>query len=130
MDKGFPGSMVAMTANDPQDALSRLRRLAEEQRPGDLASHVRQIARAFQLIVHLELHFDGYRRIVSVTELVGTHGLQLTTQDLFVFERARYEGSRVRGTYRGRGVSPRFVPQLAAHGIRLPPGLFQMEFEV
>jgi pilus assembly protein CpaF len=130
LDKGFPGSMVTMIAHDPQDALARLKRRAEEQRPGDLASHVVAIARAFPLVVHVELHLDGYRRIVSVTELVGARGLQISTQDLFVFERARYEGSRVRGTYRGRGISPRFSPQLAAHGIRLPPGLFQMEFEV
>jgi pilus assembly protein CpaF len=124
LDTGFAGSMVTLTAHDPQDAIARL------QRPGDPEGHARQLARALHLVVHLEQHLDGYRRIVSVTELTGAQGTELCTQELFAFERARYDGSRIRGTYRGRGVVPRFVPKLVAHGIRLPPGLFQMEFEV
>jgi pilus assembly protein CpaF len=53
-----------------------------------------QVASAVDLFVHLQRLGDGTRKLTHVTEVVGMEGEQVTTQDIFVFEKHRHRPER------------------------------------
>ena len=101
MNTGHEGSLTTIHANSPRDALSRLETMiamAELNLPDRAVRQ--QIASAINLIVQVSRLPDGSRRVTNICEVTGMEGPVITTQDLFVFERAGYdEKNRVRGTF-------------------------------
>jgi len=90
-----------------------------------------QISSAVDLFVHLQRLSDGTRKITYVTECVGMEGDQVTTQDIFKFERVgRGENGKVLGRFRPTGIRPKFYEKLQAAGRELPPQIFQTMVEV
>ena len=74
---------------------------------------------------------DGSRRVTHVTECVGMEGEQVTTQDVFVFQKLGInEEGKVRGRFQPTGIRPRCSERLEACGIHLPPATFQRTVEV
>jgi len=129
MNTGHEGSLTTIHANTPRDALSRLETMiamAELNLPERAVRQ--QIASAINLIVQVSRLPDGSRRVTNIAEVTGMEGPVITTQDLFVFERAGYdEKNRVRGSFRPIGIRPKFTEKLESYGIRFDLDMFFRE---
>jgi len=63
--------------------------------------------------------------VTNISEVTGMEGPVITTQDLFVFDRAGYdEKNRVRGSFRPVGIRPKFTEKLESYGIRFDLDMF------
>src|SRR5918911_710377 len=85
MNTGHEGSLTAIHANSPRDALSRLETLvltAGVDLP--LRAIREQISSAFDLLVQISRLVDGSRRITHITEVLRMESDVITLQDLFV----------------------------------------------
>lgn len=106
MNTGHDGSMSTVHANTTRDALSRIENMVQMGSMG-LPSHAirSQIAASIDLIVQIERHRDGGRRITQVTEVCGYETDMIELNDIFKFE-ITGEGAdgRLIGRYK---VSPR-----------------------
>ena len=68
--------------------------------------------------------------MTHVTECIGMEGEQVTTQDIFVFEKTGIrENLRVMGRFRPTGVRPKFYERLRACGMELPKDMFETVVE-
>ena len=86
MNTGHEGSMTTVHANSPRDAVNRL--MAMVGMAGVNFSEyvvIQSLARALDLIVHVNRGTDGKRRVISVSEVTGTEGSVITVQEIFVF---------------------------------------------
>jgi len=126
MNTGHDGSMTTVHANTPRDALSRLEQMIGmtglELSPKSIRQ---QIASAINVVVQVERHEDGGRRVVSISEIVGMEQEVVTMQEIFRFKRiSRKEDGAIVGEYEATGLRPKFLQVLQSRGIELPPGLF------
>ena len=68
---------------------------------------------------------DGSRKVVNVTEVVGSEGERTTMQDIFVFEQT---GLSPEGKVLGRivptGAIPTFLDDLKARGVMVDLAIF------
>ncbi len=125
MNTGHDGSLTTAHSNSPRDTLARLEvmcLMAGMELP--VRAIREQIASAVQLIVHQERLRDGTRKIVKVTEIQGMEGEVITMSDLFEFEQTGIEAGKVIGRVRPTGLRPKFIDQIEAIGIHLPPSVF------
>ena len=132
MNTGHDGSLTTVHANSARDAIGRLEVMVGMANANMGIRSVRQqISSAIDVIVQIARLSDGSRRLTQVTEVVGMEGEQVTTQDLFVFERSGLtEDLKVKGRFRATGIRPKFHEQLKASGIDLPTSLFQTMVEI
>ncbi len=132
MNTGHDGSLTTLHCNSPRDGISRLEVMVGMANANMGVRAIRQqIASAIDLFVHLQRLSDGTRRITHVTECVGMEGDQVTTQDIFVFERTGLgENGRVTGRFRPTGIRPKFYEKLRVGGSDLPAQVFQTTVEV
>jgi pilus assembly protein CpaF len=119
MNTGHDGSLSTVHANAPRDALSRLETMVL-MAGYDLPTRAirEQIASALNLIVQIERHRDGARRVSHLTEVVGMEGDIITLQDIFRFDHRK---SALAAT----GVRPEFLDKLAERDVTVPSELFQ-----
>ena len=132
MNTGHDGSLTTIHANTPRDAISRLETMIGMASANLGVRSIRQqIASAVDLFIQISRLSDGTRRVTYVTECVGIEGEQVTTQDIFVFERLGVtpEG-KIRGRFKATGVRPKFSERLRAIGIEFPMSLFQQSTDV
>jgi pilus assembly protein CpaF len=132
MNTGHDGSLTTVHANSPRDAISRLEVMVGMY-SGNLnqRSIRQQIASAVDLFIQIARLSDGSRRVTHITECIGMEGDQVTTQDIFLFERTGVSSDgRVLGRFRATGVRPKVSDRLKAAGIELPGSLFQSTTEV
>ncbi len=125
MNTGHDGSMTTAHSNSPRDTLARIETMtlmAGMELPQRAIRE--QIASAIQLVVHLERLRDGTRKVTHVSEIQGMEGDVITMTDLFVFEQTGFEDGRVIGRLRPTGLRPKFMDQIEASGIHLPPSIF------
>jgi pilus assembly protein CpaF len=127
MNTGHDGSLTTVHANSPRDALSRIENMVSMTGISFPTKTLRsQIASALDVVVQVERHEDGKRRVVSVQEINGMEGDVITMSELFLFEREGIgEGGNVIGSLRATGVIPAFHKQLRAKGIDIPVELFE-----
>ena len=87
MNTGHPGSMFTVHANSPRESIGRLEYLVM-MASGEMPLSVirRQIVEAVDLVVQTERFRDGRRRIVSITEVVGTEGDQPVLDDVWAYD--------------------------------------------
>jgi pilus assembly protein CpaF len=130
MNTGHDGSLTTIHANSPRDAISRLEVMVGLAANLAVRSIRSQISSAVDLFVQISRFPDGTRRLTHITECVGMEGDQITTQDLFVFERSGMVEGRVRGKFRATGIRPKFAERILHAGIDLPVSLFQSTQEV
>jgi pilus assembly protein CpaF len=119
MNTGHDGSLGTIHASGPREALTRLENIVLMAGYDLPARFIRsQIASAVHLIVQISRMRDGRRRVVSITEIVGSEGEIITTQELFSF---RAEGDGPRGEMPGRFVCsalrPRFLAKVEQFGL-------------
>jgi len=125
MNTGHDGSMTTAHSNSPRDTLSRLETMvmmAGMELP--IRAIREQIASAINLVVHQDRMRDGTRKIVNITEISGMEGDVITMTDIFVFDLTGYENGKVVGRLRPTGLRPKFMEQIEASGIHLPPSIF------
>jgi pilus assembly protein CpaF len=125
MNTGHDGSMTTAHSNSPRDTLSRIETMTL-MAGMDLPQRAirEQISAALQLVVHLERMRDGARKVTHISEVQGMEGDVITMMDLFVFEQTAIEEGRVIGRLRPTGLRPKFMDQIEAYGIHLPPSIF------
>jgi pilus assembly protein CpaF len=132
MNTGHDGSLTTIHSNSPRDAIGRLEVMVGMANANMGVRAIRQqVASAIDLFVQIARMSDGSRRVTHLTECVGMEGDQVTTQDIFVFEKTGLgENGRVRGRFRATGIRPKFYERLLASGIQLPASLFQTVVEI
>jgi pilus assembly protein CpaF len=132
MNTGHEGSLSTIHANSPRDALGRLETMVGMGMENLSDKTIREmITRAIDVIIQLDRHTDGTRRITSVMEIVGMEGSVVSTQEIFRFEQRSIEqDGRVRGAFKATGTRPRFAAKLQRYSIPLPSDLFRFEVEV
>src|SRR6201997_453639 len=91
MNTGHDGSLTTLHANNPRDCASRLETMVL-MAGAELPSRAirEQIGSAVNVIVHQSRLRDGTRKIVSVTEVMGTENNEVKTQELFTFKQTGY----------------------------------------
>jgi pilus assembly protein CpaF len=117
-------------ANSPRDVLSRIETMVLMAGVDLPVRAIReQVSSAIDLIVHQSRFKDGSRRITHVTELVGMEGDTITLQDVFKFDFGMGfdDNGRSLGVLKSTGLRPKFLTQLADHGIQVNPELFAFE---
>ncbi len=132
MNTGHDGSLTTIHANSPRDALGRLEVMVGMANANMGIRAIRQqVASAVDLFIQIARLSDGSRRITHITECTGMEGDQVTTQDIFVFEKTGLgENGRVKGRFRATGIRPKFYERLVASGIHLPASIFQTVVEI
>ena len=132
MNTGHDGSLTTVHANSPRDAIGRIEVMVGMANSNMGIRAIRQqVASAIDLFVQIARLSDGSRRLTHITECVGMEGDQVTTQEIFLFEKTGLgENGRVKGRFRATGIRPKFYERLVASGIQLPASLFQTVVEI
>jgi pilus assembly protein CpaF len=132
MNTGHDGSLTTIHANSPRDAIGRLEVMVGMANANMGVRSIRQqVASAVDLFIQIARFSDGSRRITHMTECVGMEGEQVTTQDIFVFDKLGVrEDGRVMGRFRPTGIRPKFYERLKSAGIQLAPAVFQTAVEI
>ncbi|MDQ6666188.1 MAG: CpaF family protein [Acidobacteriota bacterium] len=132
MNTGHDGSLTTIHANNPRDAISRLEVMVGMANVNIGVRSIRQqVSSAIDLFIQISRFSDGTRKITYLTECVGMEGEQVTTQDIFVFERSGLNAEgRVTGRFRATGIRPKFYERFQAAGIRVPASALQSDVEV
>ena len=131
MQTDHPGSMTTVHANDPGNAISRLRTMVGYA-DGDLGRDVimQQIAESLcgGLIVHTERLRDGSRKITSIVAVdpLPEGGTVIPRAELFAFEvEGVGEDGWVEGSWRARGIQPQHIKErMRAAGVWYDPDWF------
>ncbi len=126
MNTGHTGSLTTIHANTPRDAISRIETtcmMAGLDMP--LLPIRKQIASAFNLIVHQSRLEDGTRKTTQITEVAGMEGDVVTLTDIFKFEKTGVgpEG-KILGELKPTGIRPMFSPRLEVVGYKLGGAIF------
>jgi pilus assembly protein CpaF len=130
MNTGHDGSLTTLHANSPRDAISRIETMALMAGIDFPIRVIReQIGSAVQLLIQQARLRDGSRKITHVTEISGMEGDKVVMQDIFKFreEPGGNEG-KVNGGLFATGLRPHFTAKLEAVGVRLPPEMFNPNF--
>jgi pilus assembly protein CpaF len=106
MNTGHDGSMGTLHANSPREAMSRLESMITMGGFSLPMKTIREmIVGSIDVIIQAERMRDGSRRITKVTEVVGTEGDVVITQDLLTYEvTGEDETGRLRGRHMGTGI--------------------------
>jgi pilus assembly protein CpaF len=127
MNTGHDGSLTTLHANNPHDAVSRLETMVLMS-GAELPSRAirEQIASAVNMIVHQSRLRDGTRRIVSITEVLGTGPDGVVMQEIFAFKQKGVdpETGKVIGELAPTGVLPEALERLSSEGEAVSEEMF------
>ena len=107
MNTGHDGSMGTLHANSPREALSRLESMITMGGYNLPSKTIREmICGSIDVIVQAARLRDGSRRITHITEVIGTEGEVVITQDLMVFDiQGEDETGRIIGKHKSTGIA-------------------------
>ena len=111
MNTGHDGSMGTLHANSPREALQRLESMITMGGFSLPSKTIREmIVGSIDVIVQATRLRDGSRKITHVTEVLGTEGDVIITQDLFVYDiDGEDDDGNVLGRHKSTGIArPRF----------------------
>jgi pilus assembly protein CpaF len=119
MNTGHDGSMSTIHANNTRDALTRIENMVQMASLGLSSRAIKtQISSALDLVVQVERHRDGRRRVTQITEVQGLEGEVFVLNDVFQFE---FDGEdsagELRGKWKSNRVRPAFHQRLAYFGL-------------
>jgi pilus assembly protein CpaF len=127
MNTGHDGSLTTLHANNPRDCISRLETMVL-MAGAELPSRAirEQIGSAINMIVHQSRLRDGTRRVVSITEVLGTRDGEVSTQEIFAFRQTGVdpESGEVLGEMVVTGTVPRALETLRSEGEAVPEEMF------
>jgi pilus assembly protein CpaF len=125
MNTGHDGSLTTAHSNTPRDTLHRIETMVLMAGMDLPLKAVReQIASAFDIIVHLDRLIDGNRKVVQITEVQGMEGDVIVMQDIFRYVQVGVKNGVVEGYFTATGVRPKFMDQVEAAGLAVPPSTF------
>ena len=106
MNTGHDGSMGTLHSNSPREAMGRLESMITMggfQLPSKTIREM--IVGSIDIIIQAERLRDGSRRITKITEVIGTEGEVVITQDLVTYEiQGEDETGRLKGKHIGTGI--------------------------
>jgi pilus assembly protein CpaF len=107
MNTGHDGSMGTVHANTPRECLSRIESLITMGGYNLPSKTIREmIVGSVDVIIQAERLRDGSRRITNITEVIGSEGDVIITQDLLVFQiEGEDESGRIKGRHIGTGIA-------------------------
>jgi pilus assembly protein CpaF len=107
MNTGHDGSMGTVHANSPREALARLESLITMGGFSLPSKTIREmIVGSVDVVVQAERLRDGSRRITNITEVVGSEGDVIITQDILNYEiQGEDENGRIIGRHVGTGIA-------------------------
>ena len=111
MNTGHDGSMGTLHANSPREAMARLESMITMGGFSLPSKTLRDmISNSIDVIIQAARLRDGTRKITHITEVVGTEGDVIITQDIFVYEILGEDSAgRIIGRHRSTGIGrPRF----------------------
>jgi pilus assembly protein CpaF len=119
MNTGHDGSMSTIHANSARDALTRIENMVQMGNMGLPArSILTQIVGAADMIVQIERHRDGVRRVIQITDVCGMEGEVVILNDICHFD---VEGESLTGKlvghYRCTRARPSFQERLVYAGM-------------
>ena len=122
MNTGHDGSLGTVHANSPREAMTRIENMVGMAGINLPSKAVRtQISDALDMIIQVSRMRDGYRRIVSITEVVGMEGDVITTQELYRFKfTGEDEGGMLVGDFLSSGLRPHFMEKAEYFGLGRP----------
>jgi pilus assembly protein CpaF len=126
MNTGHDGSLTTVHANSSRDALSRIETMvAMSGVQFPIAALRSQIASAIDVIVHMERHEDGCRRVTSVQEINGMESDTIVMSEIFTFTRSGVDAKgNVIGRFHPTGIVPEFFDRIRKRGLELPVSIF------
>lgn len=119
MNTGHDGSMGTVHANTTRDALTRIENMVQMGSMGLPVRAIRtQIVSAINLVLQVERHRDGGRRLSQITEICGLEGDVVTMNDVAQLELTG-EGAdgRLKGHYKISRARPAFFERLVYFGL-------------
>jgi pilus assembly protein CpaF len=119
MNTGHDGSMSTVHANTTRDAVTRIENMVQMGNMGLPARSIRQqFVGAVDLIIQVERHRDGKRRVTQVTDVCGLEGETVILNDVFSYQ---VEGETIAGGlvghYRVNRARPSFHQRLTYFGL-------------
>src|SRR5271166_3909701 len=126
MNTGHEGSMTTIHANSPRDALKRLEQMVGMAgMPMTLGAIRSQIASALTLVIQAQRLPDGSRRVTSISEVTGMEGDVIQMHEIFAFKKEFTDNDgKIHGVFKATGIRPKFLENLKAYGIEIPPTHF------
>jgi pilus assembly protein CpaF len=120
MNTGHDGSMGTLHANSPREALQRLESMITMGGFNLPSKTIREmIVGSIDVIVQAARLRDGSRKITHITEVLGTEGDVIITQDIFVYEiEGDDDDGNVIGKHKATGIArPRFWERARYFGL-------------
>ena len=128
ISSGHSGSLAIVHAETPEDCFNRMVTMmlmtgiqlsTEEIR--------RQVAKAIDLIVHVELFLDGKRRVTAVSDVIYDEDKhKLILHNIFEYRQTGMtEDGKIIGDWVKNPKPPSFMYKFAKRMIKLPEGFFQ-----
>jgi pilus assembly protein CpaF len=128
MGNGIDGSMFALHATTPRDALLRLELLLTNAQPNvPLIMRRQEMAQTLHLIVQINILQDGWRKIQRISEVRGLKGGEIELVDIFEWvQTGIQDDGKLVGHHTATGYVPTFASQtLKVTGLApLPATLF------
>ena len=112
MTLGHEGSMFTIHADDVQDALERIELMSTAATSLPLHQIRAKIAQGIHLITQQVQLYDGSRKLVAITEVLGVKDNLIETRDVVVFEQTGEVEGRIQGDFRFTGYRPTFADRL------------------
>jgi pilus assembly protein CpaF len=120
MNTGHDGSMGTLHANSPREALQRIESMITMGGYNLPSKTIREmIVGSIDVIIQAARLRDGSRRITHITEVLGTEGDTIITQDLFVYEvNGEDDNGKLVGRHRSTGIArPAFWDRAKYYGM-------------
>ena len=107
MNTGHDGSMGTLHANTPREALSRIESMITMGGYSLPSKTIKEmICGSIDVIIQASRLRDGSRKITHITEVLGTEGDVITTQDIFVYEITGEDASgKILGRHKSTGLA-------------------------
>lgn len=119
MNTGHDGSMGTLHANSPREALQRIESMITMGGYNLPSKTIREmIVGSIDIVVQAARLRDGSRRITHVTEVLGTEGDTIITQDLFIYDMdGEDDNGAIVGRHRSTGIArPAFWDRARYYG--------------
>ncbi|WDI33198.1 CpaF family protein [Hyphococcus flavus] len=119
MNTGHDGSMGTLHANSPREALQRIESMITMGGYNLPSKTIKEmIVGSIDVIVQAARLRDGSRRITHVTEVLGTEGDTIITQDLFIYDMDGEDADgKIVGKHKSTGIArPAFWDRARYYG--------------
>lgn len=120
MNSGHDGSMSTGHGNSPRDMLFRIETMVLMGMHLPLTAVRRQICSAIEILIQLGRLRDGSRKVLSVHEITGMAGEEISLHPLFVFTETGESDGKIQGKLLPTGEALERTAKLAAAGKVLP----------